>query len=98
MLKIGLLILQRVVFLRMMLLFQPQLIGSLRQFLGFIRIDGGGNALADGTETALAGTHLAEDQERGGAHLPALEDVRAVGFLADSMKTTSIQQFSDSLE
>jgi len=49
-------------------------------------------SMGDGAVSAIAGADVAEDHEGGGAVLPALADVGAVGFLADGMEVELAHQ------
>ena len=55
-------------------------------------VEPGGPAGLDRAEAAGPGARVAEDHDRGGALVPALPDVRAVGLLADRVQVQAAQQ------
>src|SRR5207249_3722674 len=52
----------------------------------------GRTSVGDGAISAIAGAHIAEDHEGGGAVLPALADIGAVSFLTDGMEVELAHQ------
>ena len=71
---------------------QPHRLHALGDPTRLVAVELGGLTGVDLAEVAATGALLAADQEGGLAVLPALEDVRAAGFLADGVQSLAPDQ------
>src|ERR1700716_278751 len=65
---------------------------SFSDMPGFFRIEDAGLAFTHSTETAVSRADIAAQHERRGPIRPALENVWALRFLADSVQVQSLNQ------
>ena len=71
---------------------EPHRGDGLRDAARLVVVEPGRAAGLHGAEAAGPGARVAEDHDRGGALVPALPDVRAVGLLADRVELEPAQQ------
>ena len=71
---------------------QPEARDRLGDPARLVVVEPGRPAGLDVAEPAGAGARVAEDHDRGGALVPALADVRAVGLLADRVEVQAAEQ------
>ena len=64
----------------------------LRNLGGLLEIEADGRSGGDGTVAARPGADVPEYHEGGRSALPALADIRAMGFLADGVKPLGLQK------